>query len=259
MNAYLKAALETVLYIVVYLLLQVVCAACLALLHLSSAQTVVLASGISAVIAVVLFVALHWSVPGTGFFRARPVALLLWTCLLAAALILPLQYLEDLFTPAMPDRFADMFEASIRQPGGYAVFCIIGPIAEETVFRGAVLRKLLSLNCRTWVAIVVSAVIFGAVHGNLAQFSHAFIVGVLLGWLYARTRSIVPCVAVHWVNNSLAFIIMRLFPDRADDSIISLFGGNTPLLCLSLAVSVAVSALALWRVIVAVEKYRRRW
>ncbi|MCD7713636.1 MAG: CPBP family intramembrane metalloprotease [Prevotella sp.] len=259
MNAYLKAALETVLYIVVYLLLQVVCAACLKPLHLFASQTVVFASGISAIIAVVLFVALHWSAPGTGLLRARPAALLLWTCVLAAALLLPLQYLEDLFTPAMPDRFADMFEASIRQPGGYLVFCIIGPIAEETVFRGAVLRKLLSLNCRMWVAIVVSAVIFGAVHGNLAQFSHAFIMGLLLGWLYARTRSIWPCVAIHWVNNSLAYTITRLFPGHADDSIIELFGGNTPLLCLSLAVSTLLAALALWRVIVAVEKYRCRW
>ncbi len=258
MNYTLKTVLETALYIVVYLLLQAVCAACLALFRLPASLTIVPASGISAVIAVVLFVALHWSAPGTGFFRTRPVALLLWTCVLAAALILPLQYIEELLPLDMPDRFADMFKAIIYQRGGYLVLGIIAPVAEETVFRGAVLRKLLSLNCRTWIAIVVSAVVFGAVHGNLAQFSHAFLVGLLLGWLYARTRSIAPCVAVHWVNNTIAFIITRLFPDSADDSIISLFDGNTPLLCASLTVSVAVVALALWRVIVAVEKYRRR-
>ncbi len=250
----LKASLRAVLYVAVFLLLQLLASAIFLRSGVSRATALVLASGASSFLAVVLFALLGWSRAGWCFFREKPFPLLFWTCLAAAAMILPLQYAEDFLAPSMPDYLEKMFESIINHPGGYLVLGIIAPVAEETVFRGAFLRRLLDTGCHTWAAVAVSAAVFGLVHGNSAQFSHAFLVGLFLGWLYAETKSVVPCVAVHWVNNSLAFILMRIFPDRASESVTALFGGAGFRLYFSLAFSAAVLAVSFYGVFVCLKK-----
>ena len=42
---------------------------------------------------------------------------------------------------------------------------------------------------------------------------HAFLIGLLLGWMYYRTGSIIPSVTYHWVNNTIAYIMYNLYPD----------------------------------------------
>ena len=42
---------------------------------------------------------------------------------------------------------------------------------------------------------------------------HAFLVGLLLGWMYSRTGSILPGVAYHWANNSIAYVVYNVYPD----------------------------------------------
>ena len=111
------------------------------------------------------------------------------------------------------------------------------------VFRGAILRALLNLtgNRRHWVAIVCSALIFGLVHMNLAQGLHAFLIGLLLGWFYYRTGSILPGIALHWVNNSVAYLMFNLMPELADGKLIDLFHGSDRTMYLGLAFSLCVA------------------
>ena len=54
---------------------------------------------------------------------------------------------------------------------------------------------------------------------------HAFLIGLLLGWMYYRTDSIVPGIAFHWVNNSLAYVLYNLYPDP-QLKLIDLFGSQ---------------------------------
>lgn len=84
--------------------------------------------------------------------------------------------------------------------------CIFGPIIEEICFRGLVLGGLLKTRCRPWLAILISAVAFGLLHGLWAGFVSATLFGILVGWLYWRTGSIVPGIIVHATNNSLTAI-----------------------------------------------------
>lgn len=54
---------------------------------------------------------------------------------------------------------------------------------------------------------------------------HAFLIGLLLGWMYYRTGSILPGVAFHWVNNTVAYVLYNLYPNSASDmKLIDLFG-----------------------------------
>ena len=84
--------------------------------------------------------------------------------------------------------------------------CIFGPIVEEIGFRGLVLDGLLKTRCRPWVAILISAVAFGLLHGFWANFVTATLFGILAGWLYWRTGSIIPGLIIHVTNNSLTAI-----------------------------------------------------
>ena len=84
--------------------------------------------------------------------------------------------------------------------------CIFGPIIEEICFRGLVLGGLLKTRCRPWLAILISAVAFGLLHGFWASFVSATLFGILVGWLYWRTGNIIPGLIIHVTNNSLTGI-----------------------------------------------------
>ena len=75
-----------------------------------------------------------------------------------------------------------MFVRMMHNPFGYVAIGVIVPFAEEIVFRGAILRNLLRLfDGKPWAAILISAIIFGLVHGNSAQFLKCFFARNLIG------------------------------------------------------------------------------
>lgn len=86
--------------------------------------------------------------------------------------------------------------------------CFIGPIAEELLFRGIVLRTLKPWGKQT--AILISALVFGLFHGNVVQIPFAFAVGVVLGYV-AVEYSIVWAIVLHVINNFvMADLLTRL-------------------------------------------------
>ena len=89
---------------------------------------------------------------------------------------------------------------------GVLYCCIFCPVLEEIGVRGILLGGLLKLRCRPWIAILVSALIFALLHGIGVHFVVSLVFGIILGWLYWRTGSIVLCMIIHVVNNSLSFI-----------------------------------------------------
>ncbi|WP_395669011.1 lysostaphin resistance A-like protein [Rhodoferax sp.] len=94
--------------------------------------------------------------------------------------------------------FANMVAGSV---GSVVAACILAPVLEEMLFRGVLLRSFLQQQPR-WQAISVSALFFGFAHLNIYQFVLAFWLGLVLGWLYERSRSLIPCIALHGALNS---------------------------------------------------------
>ena len=68
---------------------------------------------------------------------------------------------------------------------------------------------------RPWIAIVVSALIFGVIHLNPVQTVFGFLYGLLLGWLAWRTGSLLPGIFAHMANNAT----VMLMPDSVADAI----------------------------------------
>lgn len=85
------------------------------------------------------------------------------------------------------------------------VFAVLPSILEELVFRGYVLYALRPYG--DWFAVAVSALLFGLMHGNIAQIPFALIVGMALGWLYIMTDNIWIPIAVHFINNGFSLLL----------------------------------------------------
>ncbi|MGA4237343.1 lysostaphin resistance A-like protein [Ralstonia nicotianae] len=90
--------------------------------------------------------------------------------------------------------------------GAIALICLIAPVVEEMLFRGVILRSFLR-QYPAGVAIVHSAAVFGLAHLNVYQFMLAFLLGLLLGKLYERTRSLLPGMLVHGFYNTAIMIL----------------------------------------------------
>ncbi len=75
---------------------------------------------------------------------------------------------------------------------------IVGPIVEELIYRGFVMRAL-EKHGKT-LAIVVSSILFGVMHGNIPQAVFASVVGIVLGYTAMR-YSIVWSIILHIFNN----------------------------------------------------------
>ena len=149
----------------------------------------------------------------------------------------------------LPIEMEEVLKSMMSNRWGYLALGILAPIAEEMVFRGAILRSLLRyFNGRMpWIPIVVSALLFGLVHGNVAQSSNAFLMGLLLGWFYHRTGSIVPGIVLHWINNTVAYVMYQLLPHQADGRLIDLFHGDDKRMYLGLLCSLLIFAPALFQ------------
>ncbi len=79
---------------------------------------------------------------------------------------------------------------------------IVAPAAEEIFFRGFVQTFLLNVTGRRWAAIVMASTAFGLVHVRQPQAVAAlFVLGVLLGYAYERTGSLLPPIAAHAMFN----------------------------------------------------------
>ena len=171
-----------------------------------------------------LFLWQKWAVVARHWIQTRPWVVLIWCVLAALGTIIPSGWLQEQM-PELPNLVEEEFDMILRDRYGYFVVGLLVPLAEELVFRGAILRSLLKWNSRPWVAILISAVLFSAAHMNPAQIPHTLLIGLLLGWLYYRTDSIVPGVVFHWVNNTVAYVLYNFYPNP-DLKLVDLFGSQ---------------------------------
>lgn len=201
----------------------------------SNTTMLIISMTASSVACLALFLTLKWAEVSRSYVRSRPWAVLFWCAIAALGAAIPSTWLQEQL-PELPNLVEEEFDLLLRHRWGYFAIGLLAPLCEELVFRGAVLRALLrwssgSLSLRMgkkgacWVAIAISALLFALIHANPVQMPHAFFIGLLLGWMYYRTDSIVPGIAFHWVNNSLAYVLYNLYPDP-QLKLIDLFGSQ---------------------------------
>jgi uncharacterized protein len=138
--------------------------------------------------------------------------------------------------------FANMLAGSL--PAVLAT-CVLAPVLEEMLFRGVLLRAFLNQYGR-WEAIAYSALFFGVAHLNVYQFLLAFSLGLLLGWLFERSRSLIPCIAMHAAFNT-SVVALQLGKEQGSESRIHEMAVSAWPLALAAA---AIGAIVLRRIFV---------
>ena len=159
--------------------------------------------------------------PGRHSVLATMGTLALPILLLVPALSLVMELIYDLLVWVFPmsswqeATFEYMVSNSLAPLIGA---CILAPVLEEMLFRGIILRSFLR-QYRPRNAILLSALLFGLAHLNIYQFVVAGLLGLLLGWLYERSRSLWPCILLHASYNGTV-----LYSGQPTDSLQGVFG-----------------------------------
>lgn len=120
--------------------------------------------------------------------------------------------------------------------GNLFLTVVLAPLAEECIFRGLTLR--FARNYMPLIlANVVQAVLFGVYHMQLVQGIYAFVLGIILGYVAIKFKSVIPTIILHMIINASAFFVGYILPEKLLDS--------TPLCIALIVVSAVVIVLAM--------------
>lgn len=125
---------------------------------------------------------------------------------------------------------------------------IIPAICEELLFRGALIGVLKKMIKNKHILVVVSAIIFSAIHLQFFSFFSRFVLGLVLGYAFVYAGSIIPSMVAHFVNNALS-VVLFYFSDRTtldDVGTVENFG------------IIAISTIAAVFTIVWMNKYHKK-
>ena len=133
--------------------------------------------------------------------------------IMGLGLIVIFSYLEEFLSLNMPPELDDLFNVLSFRLDGILSICIFGPIVEELALRGVVLPNMLVIFKKPWLAIFVTAMLFGMIHMNIAQMIGAVLAGIILSWLAYQTGSLIPSILLHILNNSISTLLQWIAPD----------------------------------------------
>jgi hypothetical protein len=165
-----------------------------------------------------------------------PILLVLtWTCLLFITPII------ELYPP--PEWFEEIFEGLLGDSDfwSFMTLVIAAPFFEELLFRGVILDGFLK-QYSVRKSILWSSFFFGLFHLNPWQFVTAMILGSFIGWVYHRTRSLLPCMAIHAFANGTSYFMGKFMSEeQMDMTLLETVGGMGPLL-----LTLGIGALIFW-------------
>lgn len=86
---------------------------------------------------------------------------------------------------------------------------IIGPLFEELIFRGTLLKRLRVYGDKT--AIIYTAIMFGLFHCNIEQIPYTIACGLLFGYTYTKTNNITYPIILHMMMNMFSIILSTFY------------------------------------------------
>jgi len=87
------------------------------------------------------------------------------------------------------------------------IISIIPAISEELIFRGVIQKLFIDLSRNKHFGIILTAILFSAMHMDIAGFLPRFALGAILGYMYLWSGSIYLSIVAHFTNNLLAFLM----------------------------------------------------
>jgi len=149
---------------------------------------------------------------GPGRLSLVSIIAIVPTCIGSLLLLTELQSVLQQIVP-VSDRLKNSLEL-IYNPddvlGVILMVCLVAPFTEEIIFRGVILSGFLK-NYHKLEALLLSSWLFGFIHLNLWQYIGAFFLGLLLGLIYMRTKSVIPSMLCHGLYNGSTLVIDKVW------------------------------------------------
>jgi len=167
--------------------------------------------------------------------RINPVSfqVLIYTVLFSFGLIIlsdELDRVMQIFIPA-PEYITDLNK--LLKPETFLGFVllfiavsILAPLGEEILFRGFLQQFLEKYWADTTRAILVTSFIFSTIHMNPYWFIQIYFLGIMLGFLAWKTKSIIPSLILHGLNNTMAMLFS--FSESTEHSFYTFHGHVAP-------------------------------
>lgn len=86
------------------------------------------------------------------------------------------------------------------------LLAIVSPVIEEYAFRRCIIERVITYGQRT--AVLASALLFGLFHGTVNQLCYAFMLGLVFGHVYVKTRRLRYTICLHIIINTLSSIVL---------------------------------------------------
>lgn len=114
-------------------------------------------------------------------------------------------------SPATMEAYSEMMETALggSQMLAMVAAVILGPVNEECIMRGLILKNLQRFFS-TPVVVIIQAVFFGIFHANWVQGFYVLPVGAALGYVAIKSRSVIPSIFMHLFYNALSFAVVLL-------------------------------------------------
>ncbi len=124
-----------------------------------------------------------------------------------AAFLRKARAIEDQYKQAM------LSMATMRNGVDYLISLLVIAVApaifEEVLFRGGVQRILVGWTKSAFWGILISSIIFSAIHGSYFGFLPRVGLGIVLGLIYYQSKNIWLCIAMHFINNGI--VVTQLY------------------------------------------------
>lgn len=91
---------------------------------------------------------------------------------------------------------------------------LLAAVGEELFFRGTIQRILIQLTKSPWTGIIITALLFSAIHLQFAGFLPRMFLGVVLGAIYWYSGSLWPGILFHFLYNTLGVVVVYFKPDQ---------------------------------------------
>lgn len=163
-----------------------------------------LISGVLTLAVVLAFYLIRRKKLSEALWLRRVDAPALWS---GASLTPALYLIVILVLAALPEAWTESYgEASsgIGSGGvaGVIATVLVAPLVEEFIFRGLIMTRL-NRAMPGWLAVLLTAAIFGLCHGHPVWVGYTFVLGAFFGFMDLRTGSIWPSILAHVVFNAI--------------------------------------------------------
>ena len=148
-----------------------------------------------------------------------------------------------------------MPSSAVYGRGFWAIITLVvmAPLLEEFLCRGIILESVRA-KYGVVAALFLSSAFFAVLHGHPALAVNAFVMGLILGFIYIETNSIFSVVLLHAMNNGAAFLLIMVGLDGA--TIRSVIGSDTlyTIVYVVALVLFAASGYMIYRLLARVKK-----